>query len=132
MSAYFHDKVDDIVHFAASNGLRCFLIGIHGNVFKRMEIEYIGVYLQNSHTLYGAYPDDFLFVASRLPDAHLSIGAAISFVESDQDISFVLFGFNDGGVYSISGKKLAFQEGLEEYPNWRPYGSAAPGTLWSD
>ncbi|WP_157961320.1 hypothetical protein [Microvirga flavescens] len=115
---YFHTNIDKIMLFLAKNKSLLYLCDVSDNkICVSIDIHFLEKYYMNTHHYYGDRPEKYVYVTSDQNFEESSFSERIEEIEKDKfDPRFLLIGYNDGGIISVSGSKLEFQE--IEAPWW--------------
>jgi len=93
---------------------------VKGGGLKQMSPEDLDAYFSQSNLLWGLMPKTFVYVGIREPQGNLTLHKAIQDAEyAGNDASFLLVGYQDGGLISVSNRKLAFQAEAQPADWWQ-------------
>jgi hypothetical protein len=98
-----------------------FSCDVNGNGSEPMGLDGLHVYFAESHLLWGLAPKRFIYVNDRPPPTGLTLREAVRLAErKGAGTEFVLAGYQDGGLISVSHDKQAFQTDAQPADWWRP------------
>jgi hypothetical protein len=128
---YYHKDVAQIAQFIEDNNLNLFHPDSEGKEVPRpVNLISLEDYLRNTQQLWGSFPETYFIVTHESRCSPISVDEAMKQAEAQaSSIAFVLVGYNDGGVVSISNRKLPFQDQTHALANWEPIGPSKPKKL---
>jgi hypothetical protein len=119
---FIHQQTAEIRSFVDAAGLhvmRCSSDGSSPTITEPPSA--IDVILAQSNTLWGLALPYFIRVSKSAAAGPLRLPEAVKKTEAaTADDSFLIVAYQDGGVISISGRKLPFQEHAKPAGWWRP------------
>jgi hypothetical protein len=122
MRIFFHKEIDAIVAYIASEGIGLCLVHVDGSVPELKPALFVHRYFEETHSYWGAYPESFLITDEDLSSQKIDIHTAYDLVQrSSSEKFFMLVGYNDGGLFSVTTQILPFQTGAEDASGWIPH-----------
>lgn len=118
---FIHHDADRILEYVVSNNLHVSMIGNDGVPAAPVaSADAITTMLRESKTLWGTALPYYLSVsASREPET-LPLTEAVADVAGKPNKTFLVVAYQDGGIITVSGSLLAFQNGADPAEWWRP------------
>jgi hypothetical protein len=119
---YLHTHVGDIVRYVEAAGLAVSKCDRHGITRpSKVSGAAISEMLKATRALWGALLPYYLWVSSSPREHAVTLEAGIAEVQASADAdAFLLVGYEDEGVISISNRKLSFQVGARPADWWQP------------
>jgi hypothetical protein len=119
---YIHRRADEICAYIRSADLRVTKCSYDGSSAPAVATpNTVEGMLKQSETLWGLALPFYICATKSIEAKTLPLSDAVSRVEAYPACDeFLLIAYQDGGVISISGTKLAFQEQAEPADWWQP------------
>jgi hypothetical protein len=119
---YLHIEVGDVVRFVTSANLAVSKCDRNGKIPPtRLDQAAIEEMLNATEKLWGGLLPYYLWVSKSYRERASTLREAVAEVQSASNPNeFVLVGYEDGGVISISGAELSFQVGARPANWWYP------------
>lgn len=120
---FLHDDISEIISFAANSGLKVIRITFEINrpvTLTPGTFDDLYGMFEQSKTLWGEDASYYFYLSTNgsLND-YIPINA-VRAVETSTEICFLLFAYQDGGVISVSGQVLTFQNDAADASWWLP------------
>lgn len=119
MPVFFHDNTERIEEYVRSEELDILLLPVEGGIAKKIQPHDIGVYLQETFNYLGSYPREYILAGSSSRFKSLDVQTVTDAIRTGESDSIVILGYNDGGVFSITGSLISFQIGERETVGWK-------------
>jgi hypothetical protein len=117
---YLHKEFDPIAAYIRHRPVILHLLDCGGQNTETIEHSALEDYFERTHTYWGTAPKNYVYASFNAEIDPIPLGEALSRVEDVRTSNgFLLVGYNDGGLISISKEKLPFQDRAERAPWWR-------------
>lgn len=118
---FLHKQIGPILDYIRDRKLTSYLMEVRGKQAPRtVDLDFIRAYADDTAKYLGAAPIDYILVMAK--DAAMpTVGVMIADIEGRlENSSFVLIGYNDGGVISVSNHRLPCQVDAQPAEWWKP------------
>jgi hypothetical protein len=123
---YLHQDVDEICKYILANGLNVYGCGNDGTSLPTVaSTGSIAEMLKVSASLWGLQLNYYVRVA-KSPAKNITLSEAVEEVEQESNLTdFLIIAYQDGGLVSVSGVQLPFQNMKHSAQWWKPWAPRA-------